>query len=237
MSLSALSVLVVEDHGFQRRMALRLLAELGIARLHEAGDGHSALRLLRALAQAPDVVMVDLDMPGMDGIEFIDHLAQERLARSILVASALDAALLHTVQTMARACGLHVLEAVPKPLTRAKLAQALAGLDHAVDAAADEDPGEISPDSARAALDHNDIQPWFQPQVELGNGQVIGAGMQLSVADASTAPANQAPARLMMRVMALFRISASAQATTGSRATTLARPKNCMKRSAKAAPV
>ncbi|MBX9401197.1 EAL domain-containing response regulator [Lysobacter sp. BMK333-48F3] len=174
MPLSALSVLVVEDHGFQRRMALRLLAELGIARLHEAGDGHAALRLLRALPQAPDVVVVDLDMPGMDGIEFIDHLAQEHLARSILVASALDAALLHTVQTMARACGLHVLEAVPKPLTRAKLAQALAGLDHAVDAAADEDPGEISPDSARAALENNDIQPWFQPQVELGNGRAIG---------------------------------------------------------------
>ncbi|MGO4777378.1 response regulator transcription factor, partial [Lysobacter sp. 2RAB21] len=94
MSISALSVLVVEDHGFQRRMALRLLAELGIDRLLEAADGASALRLLQAQAQPPDVVMVDLDMPGMDGIEFIDHLAREQLARSILVVSALDAALL-----------------------------------------------------------------------------------------------------------------------------------------------
>ena len=92
MSLSLLSVVVVEDHGFQRRMALRLLSELGVARLHEAGDGASALRLLRSLAQVPDVVLVDLDMPGMDGIEFIDHLAREHLARAILVVSALDAA-------------------------------------------------------------------------------------------------------------------------------------------------
>ncbi|MFQ6309831.1 response regulator [Lysobacter capsici] len=126
MSISALSVLVVEDHGFQRRMALRLLSELGVARAFEAADGASALRLLEAMTQPPDVVMVDLDMPGMDGIEFIDHLAQRHLARAVLVVSALDAALLHTVQTMARACGLRVLDAVAKPLTKAKLATAWA---------------------------------------------------------------------------------------------------------------
>lgn len=174
MSLSLLSVVVVEDHGFQRRMALRLLSELGVARLHEAGDGASALRLLRSLAQVPDVVLVDLDMPGMDGIEFIDHLAREHLARAILVVSALDAALLHTVQTMARACGLRVLEAVPKPLTRSKLAQALAGLELVAATVADDDPGEIGLDSLRAALAAGEIVPWFQPQVELGNGRAIG---------------------------------------------------------------
>ena len=40
------------------------------------------------MATPPDVVLVDLDMPGMDGIEFIGHVAQERLARSIAVVSA-----------------------------------------------------------------------------------------------------------------------------------------------------
>jgi EAL domain-containing protein (putative c-di-GMP-specific phosphodiesterase class I)/FixJ family two-component response regulator len=174
MSISALSVLVVEDHGFQRRMALRLLAELGIDRLLEAADGASALRLLRAQAQPPDVVMVDLDMPGMDGIEFIDHLAREQLARSILVVSALDAALLHTVQTMARACGLRVLDAVPKPLTKAKLFEALSTLGQTKASVEEETPGEIAPAELRRALTNGDIVPWFQPQVELSNGRVIG---------------------------------------------------------------
>ncbi|MGO1070855.1 EAL domain-containing response regulator [Lysobacter sp. CA199] len=174
MSISALSVLVVEDHGFQRRMALRLLAELGLERLHEAADGASALRLLRSQAHAPDVVMVDLDMPGMDGIEFIDHLAREHLARSILVVSALDAALLNTVQTMARACGLRVLEAVPKPLTKAKLLAALTSLSQTKADVETEPPGEILPTDLQTALTNGDIVPWFQPQVELSNGRVIG---------------------------------------------------------------
>ena len=172
--MAALSVLVVEDHGFQRRIALRLLAELGVDRLFEAADGASALQLLQAQTQPPDVVMIDLDMPGMDGIEFIDHLAQQHLARSILVVSALDPALLHTVQTMARASGLRVLEAVAKPLTKAKLAQALSGLEQTKAPVEEEGPGEILPDEVRAAFANGEIVPWFQPQVELSNGRVIG---------------------------------------------------------------
>ena len=103
MSWSDLHVMVIEDHGFQRRIALRLLAELGVTHVLEGADGLSALEVLRKQATPPDVALVDLDMPGMDGVECIGHVAQERLARSVVVVSALDPALLNTVQTMARA--------------------------------------------------------------------------------------------------------------------------------------
>ena len=87
MTLTSLRVLVVEDHGFQRRMALRLMAELGLADALEAADGAAALALLETQPQPPDVVLVDLDMPGMDGIEFIGHVAQRRLARGVALVS------------------------------------------------------------------------------------------------------------------------------------------------------
>ena len=66
---------------------------------------------------------------------------------------------------------------------------------------------------------------------------VIGAGTQLSAAPASTEPMNQKERRLKTLSKRLPLISTSAQATAGRSATTLARPKNCMKMSAKAAPV
>ena len=88
--------------------------------------------------------MVDLDMPGMDGIEFIGHVAQRRLAHAVMVASALDPALLNTVQTMARAYGLRVLGSIEKPLTRDKLAAVLNGYDEKLHAYDDDEVVDVS---------------------------------------------------------------------------------------------
>jgi EAL domain-containing protein (putative c-di-GMP-specific phosphodiesterase class I) len=174
MSLAGMSVLLVEDHGFQRRLGLRLLADLGLTALHEAADGYQALELLRGVAEPPDVVLVDLDMPGMDGVEFIGIVAQERLARSIAVVSAMEPALLHTVQVMAKASGLRVLGCVEKPLTPGKLASVLAlfELDH-VGAGADSDV-EVAQEEVGEALRRGDIVPYFQPQAEFANGKIVG---------------------------------------------------------------
>ncbi len=174
MDWADLQVMVVEDHGFQRRVALRLLTELGVRQTLESADGLHALDVLRPLKTPPDVVLVDLDMPGMDGIECIGHIAHERLARAVVVVSALDPALLNTVQTMARAYGLRVLGSVEKPLTREKLEYVLQRFDEHVTEALDEGGAEFSIADLEDALTQGRIVPWFQPQVEFGNGRVVG---------------------------------------------------------------
>ena len=175
MAWNDLQVMVVEDHGFQRRIAVRLLADLGVKQVLEGADGLHALELLRKQTTPPDVVLVDLDMPGMDGIECISHIAHEHLARAVVVVSALDPALLNTVQTMARAYGLRVLGSVEKPLTRDKLEAVLNRFDDH----AGEDPDDAVEDftvkALTEALADGEIVAWFQPQVEFANGKVIGA--------------------------------------------------------------
>jgi EAL domain-containing protein (putative c-di-GMP-specific phosphodiesterase class I) len=174
MSLSLLHVVLVEDHGFQRRLGLRLLADLGLTRLNEAADGHQGLELLRSLPAPPDVVLVDLDMPGMDGVEFIGQVAQERLAKSIAVVSAMDPALLHTVQVMAKASGLRVLGAIEKPLSPGKLTHILSMFESAPLPAGGPDRVVVSLEDVVAALAAGEIVPHFQPQAEFGNGKIVG---------------------------------------------------------------
>ena len=174
MSLSELHVLLVEDHGFQRRLGLRLLGDLGLTRLHEAADGFQALELLRTFEAPPDVILVDLDMPGMDGIEFIGHVAKERLARSIAVVSAMDPALLHTVQVMAKASGLRVLGAVEKPLSPGKLTHVLSLYDASPIAGGDAAEVSVDLEQIRAALAADGVFPHFQPQAEFSNGKIVG---------------------------------------------------------------
>jgi EAL domain-containing protein (putative c-di-GMP-specific phosphodiesterase class I)/ActR/RegA family two-component response regulator len=173
MSLADLHVMLVEDHGIQRRLGLRLLSELGLTHLNDADGGESALLQLRAMAAPPDVILVDLDMPGMDGIEFIGHVAEGKLAHSIAVVSAMDAALLHTVEVMAKAAGLRVLGAVEKPLSPAKLTDLLSTYrDQPAQRAR---PAEVahSLDQLREALAAGEVLPFFQPQAEFRSGKII----------------------------------------------------------------
>lgn len=67
-------VVVVDDHLVVReglRMMLELAGE-GFALVGDAADGASALRVIETLQ--PDVVLMDLRMPGMDGLEAIEHI-------------------------------------------------------------------------------------------------------------------------------------------------------------------
>ena len=172
--LAQMSVLVVEDHDFQRQVALRLLQHMGVATALEAADGRSALAVLGRQQHPVDVVLVDLDLPHMDGIEFIGHVAQERLAHAIVVLTALDPALLNTVRIMARASGIRVLGTVEKPLTEAKLGS-VTDLYFTADLLADETPQpEIDEGLLAEALASDAFEAWFQPQVAIGSGFVTG---------------------------------------------------------------
>jgi len=61
-------ILVVDDEYYIRKVLRALLASIGAVDIHDAADGASGLDAIRRLA--PDVVLLDWQMPGMDGAEF-----------------------------------------------------------------------------------------------------------------------------------------------------------------------
>jgi EAL domain-containing protein (putative c-di-GMP-specific phosphodiesterase class I) len=75
---------------------------------------------------------------------------------------------------MARAYGLCVLGSVEKPLTGDKLQAVLAKYEERQAEACEDEAVEVSGEDMRAALAAGELVPWFQPQVEFGNGKVIG---------------------------------------------------------------
>src|SRR3546814_11811558 len=110
-------------------------------------------------------------MPGMDGVEFIGHVAQQRMARAIALVSALDSAVLNTVQTMARAYGMRVLGGIEKPLTGDKLHALLVSYDAGLHGADDDEAVDVTLDEVRAAPLRGELTSWFQPQAEFAHGR------------------------------------------------------------------
>lgn len=112
--ISELSLLVTDDSLTQRQYAKELCQDLGVKDLHEAANGVDALQVLDA--HSVDVVLIDLEMPIMDGVELIRSMAQKKLLSSVIILSAKDPILIASVGTMAEADGLHVLGTFQKPL-------------------------------------------------------------------------------------------------------------------------
>ena len=109
MSADELSFLVAEDHDFQRRTLVGMLKRLGAKAVIDAADGKSALDLFLDPATTVDVMISDLDMPGMDGMELIRHIGEARLPVSMILSSGVDRAVLSSVQTMTKAYGIPLL--------------------------------------------------------------------------------------------------------------------------------
>ena len=66
---SATKVLVVDDEHYMRKVVRTLLMSIGVRTVYEAPDGPAGLELIRTMA--PDVVIVDWQMPGLDGAGFV----------------------------------------------------------------------------------------------------------------------------------------------------------------------
>lgn len=67
--MGLIRVLVVDDEYYTRKVIRTLLMSLGTTKIDEAGDGEDGLGAIRAMT--PDVVLLDWEMPGMDGVEFV----------------------------------------------------------------------------------------------------------------------------------------------------------------------
>jgi EAL domain-containing protein (putative c-di-GMP-specific phosphodiesterase class I)/ActR/RegA family two-component response regulator len=175
-SFAHLRFLIAEDHDFQRNELARTLGSLGATTVHEAVDGQAALEILGDPSRPVDIVISDLDMAGMDGLEFVRHVGESGARISIILASALERKLLASVATMSEAYGINLLGVVEKPLTVRKLVP-LIKLYRPVQSATGR-PASPTPtfaiDEIEAGLQAEEFEPYFQPKIELATGQVKG---------------------------------------------------------------
>ncbi len=91
VDFSGLHVLLVDDEAFMRRLVRSLLRDLGCARVFEAENGADGLKLIEEEDGQIGLVICDLQMPVMDGFEFVRRLRAHddlyRLSLPVLILS------------------------------------------------------------------------------------------------------------------------------------------------------
>ena len=166
-----LTMMVVEDNDFQRAVAAKVLEDLGCEHVMAAVNGQDALEQIVAYPDKVHIVISDLDMPEMDGVELLRHLAERKLADAMVVASALDAALIHTVEDMAEEHGLQVLTNVKKPVTRDKIRSVIEQYRKEKRVRNPDSFADVfTPEDIQDGLDAGQFQVWYQPKVRLSDG-------------------------------------------------------------------
>jgi EAL domain-containing protein (putative c-di-GMP-specific phosphodiesterase class I)/CheY-like chemotaxis protein len=176
---SQLHFLVAEGDQVQRHALADILVHVGVGRITQAPDGHTALRHFSAgITPAVDIAIIDLALPGMDALELIRHLGESRCKAGVIIVGAQSNAVLFSAETMAAAYGVNVLGAIGKPVIGSRL---VALIQNYVPPGALQGARELAPalsfDEVGKGLQNREFDPFFQPKIELESGQVKGLEM------------------------------------------------------------
>ncbi|CAB3830887.1 Sensor histidine kinase RcsC [Achromobacter mucicolens] len=174
--LSEYRVLIVDDHPLQCVHLADQLAAAGFGQADVASCAETALA--KTELQAYHLVLIDLNMAGMDGVQFIDRLARQRRSPALAIVSACVRRIIESVALMAREKGLDVLGTFCKPFTAQDASQLASQLCRDRQQSMPGRPG-TGPASDRSALEqalhHGQLQAWFQPKQSLATGRFVGA--------------------------------------------------------------
>src|SRR6202521_3321140 len=115
--MSDTRILLAEDEVISRMDLREMLEHLGYSVIGEAGDGVAAVNLARTLK--PDLVLMDIKMPELDGISAAQTLTQERVTPVLLLTAYADR------EFVDRAVDAGVMGYLVKPFAEAQLKPAI----------------------------------------------------------------------------------------------------------------
>lgn len=174
--MNSFSVLVVEDSVSQREYMRQLCIAAGVSDISEAHNGHIALEMLQQREKQFDLILCDLEMPDMDGIELLHQLSNIDVRSAIAIVSGREANLIASVELMAKADGLNVIGSLPKPVLLASLQQLLQNslLPCKKRATQRQQHEPISFEHLQQALQQHQFILHYQPKMNMRTGELAG---------------------------------------------------------------
>lgn len=168
-------VVIIDDDPLMVRLLGLMLQRQGNFDIASESHPQVALEHLPELVGTADAVVLDINMPGVDGMEFFRHLAAMGYAGCVALFSGEAPAVLESAAQLARSHGLHVAGSLCKPPRVEELQQLVRACSHGA-APARRATADWLPDEAelRRAIADGEIVCAYQPKVELASGALAG---------------------------------------------------------------
>lgn len=172
---NAVTVLVVDDDPFVCKWFVRQLNALGYGEVSACVSARDAMGVLEAAGGMIDIVFCDLQMPEIDGVEFVRYLVKINFAGGLVLVSGEDQRILQTAEKLAQGRNLNVLGALKKPATAAQLQKILSSrLPTRRQRSANVQPHDFTAADLQQAIDNGQLVNYYQPKVDLATGKVVG---------------------------------------------------------------
>jgi EAL domain-containing protein (putative c-di-GMP-specific phosphodiesterase class I)/FixJ family two-component response regulator len=165
-------VIIVDDDVFTNKVICTQLGKLGFSDLQGFTDPLKALDFLRANIDRIGLIVCDLQMPTLDGIEFVREVAHEGYTGQVILVSGEDPRLLRSAQRLVEAMGLSTLGAIQKPV---KLDTLTSIFEKALAVKKVTSSQVFGVEDVRRAFANNELINYYQPKVDLLTGLVVGA--------------------------------------------------------------
>lgn len=172
--LSEISCLLVDDDHFMLKTLSKMLDSMGVGSIIQSDNAQDALKYIANRNNHIDVVISDLNMPDMDGVQLLRHLGSLGIPVSVILVSGEDPRLLDSVATLAEQQQLSILGALHKPVRTADIETLLRKHDPVKDYTPDGPGAMVFADELQSAILNGDLTVFFQPQVNVRSGQILG---------------------------------------------------------------
>ena len=167
------SALVVDDSRSILDYFNIILEGLGVLNVFTAINGHKALEILEHEKDI-ELILCDLNMPEMDGIEFMRHLSARGYRGKVIIISGEHKRVIDSTARLAEAHDLNIIGTLIKPVTMKQLRDILYSTEYPVPEGITTALCEFSIDDLCQALDNDEFILYIQPKIDLRNNEVVG---------------------------------------------------------------